>query len=57
MGLQQPNATIQEAHWKILSTIQEAHWKILLLIEKLKKKGEEEEKTNIQTNVDDIIYT
>ena len=46
MGLQQPNATIQEAHWKIL-----------LLIEKLKKKGEEEEKTNIQTNVDDIIYT
>ena len=45
MGLQQPNATIQNAHWKIL-----------LLIEKLKKKGEEE-KTNIQTNFVDIIYT
>ena len=46
MGLQKPNATIQAAHWKI-------H----LLIEKLKKKGEEDEKTNNQANVDDIIYT
>ena len=46
MGLQQPNATIQEAHWKI-------H----LLIEKSKKKGEEDEKTNNQANVDGIIYT
>ena len=43
MRLQQPNATIQEAHWKI-------H----LLIEKLKKKGEGE-KTNNQANVDNII--
>ena len=45
MGLQDPNATIQEVHWKI-------HF----LKEKLKKR-EEEEETNKQTNVDDINYT
>ena len=45
MGLQDPNATIQEVYLKI-------H----LLKEKL-KKTEEEEKTHKQTNVDDINYT